>query len=146
MSRLISALVFISLAQGCSPEMLPFSSGQLEGTVVPAPSDWRPVASQEVVQLESQPADPYSVNLWVLGEESHLYVFAGGTKANWIEHIEVDPNVRMKVGDSIYELKADRVLDADEFEHFAQGWEAKYGRRPWNEDVNDTYLMRLTAR
>ena len=146
MLRFISALIFAALLQGCSQEMLPFSSGQLEGTVVPGPEDWRPVAAREVVQLESQPSEPYSVNIWVLGEESHLYVFAGGTKANWIEHIEVDPNVRMKIGESIYELKAERVLDPDEFERFAQGWESKYGRRPWNEDVNDTYLMRLTAR
>ena len=146
MNRVLGILAVL-LVTGCSSEMLPFSSGALEGgSVVPAPADWRGVAEREVVQLESQPSDPYSVNIWVLGEETHLYVFAGGTKANWIEHIEMDPNVRMKIGDSIYELVAERVTDADEFEHFAQGWEAKYGRRPWNEDVNDTYLMRLTAR
>ena len=147
MIRLVGVLGVLAILSGCSEESLPFSSGALEeGTVVEAPTDWRPVAQREIVQLESQPTDPYSVNLWVIGEESHMYVFAGGTKANWVEHIEVDPNVRMKIGDSIYELVAERVLDVDEFEHFAQRWEEKYGRRPWNEDVNDTYLMRLTAR
>lgn len=146
MIRILSFILMCSLIQGCAKENLPFASGALEGQVVPAPQDWRPVAQGEVIQLESRPSDPYSVNIWIIGEEKHLYVFAGGTKANWIEHIEVDPNVRIKIAEEIYELRAERVSDADEFEHFAQAWQAKYGRRPWNEDVNETYLMRLTAR
>lgn len=146
MIRVIVTVLLLVLTGACSEESMPFSGGALVGTLAAAPADWRTVTDREVIQLESQPADPYSVNLWVIGEESHLYVFAGGTKATWVEHIEVDPNVRMKIGDSIYELKAERVSDADEFERFAQSWEAKYGRRPWNEDVHDTYLMRLTTR
>ena len=130
----------------CSANMLPFSSGALEGDEVAPVADWTEIASVEVVQLESRPADPYSVNLWVLGDGAKLYVFAGGTKANWIEHIEVDPNVRLKMGEVIYPLRAQRVTDPEEFEVFAEGWKEKYGRRPWNDDVTDTYLMRLLPR
>ena len=137
-------LLMVALG-GCSADMLPFSGGELEGEVRQAPDDWTEIAAVEVVQLETKGPEPYSVNIWVLGYSEHLHIFAGGSRANWVEHIEVDPNVRMKIGDHIYELVAEQVTDADEFEVFAQGWEAKYGRRPWNEDVNETYLFRLTT-
>ena len=135
-------LLFVLLV-GCAKENLPFSSGELTGVVTPPPADWTAIAADEVVQFETRAPDPYSVNLWVLGQGQRLYVFAGGSRSNWVEDIELNPNVRMKIGDASYELTAARVHDADEFETFAQGWQAKYGNRPWNDDVRETYLMRL---
>ena len=111
-----------------------------------APADWRTVASADIIELESRPDDPYSVNLWVLGEATHLYIFAGDSRTTWVENIAANPHVRMKIGEAIYDLQAEQVTDAAEFERFAQGWEAKYGNRPRNEKVDETYLMRLTAR
>ena len=143
--RYTSVVVLLMLA-GCSSGWLPFSSGELEGVPAQAPDDWTQVASKDIVQLETDVDEPYSVNIWVIGEPTHLYVFAGASRANWIEHMEQNPNVRMKIGDAIYELTGVRVTDADEFERFAQAWDAKYGRRPRNENVDETYLMRLTAR
>ena len=104
------------------------------------------VASQEIVQLETNPADPYSVNLWIIGEEDRLYVFAGDNETKWVKHIVENPNVRLKLGGSIYELRAQRVTDADEFEWFAKAWDQKYGHRPRNEKVSETWLMRLLPR
>ena len=135
----------VGLTAGCSKDMLPFSGGMLEGEVSLAPADWTTVSSVEVAQLETKSPEPYSVNLWVIGHPEHLYIFAGGSRANWVDHIEANPHVRMKMGKEIYELVATQVTDADEFEIFAQGWKSKYGRRPWNDDVNETYLFRLTA-
>ncbi|MEM7097318.1 MAG: hypothetical protein AAF541_03590 [Pseudomonadota bacterium] len=144
---LFSMLVMGSLlTSGCSSGWLPFSSGQLEGVPTQAPADWTEVAAKEIIQLETNVDEPYSVNLWVIGEPTHLYVFAGASRAAWIEHIDKNPNIRMKIEDAIYDLVAERVTDAAEFERFAQSWEAKYGRRPRNENVDETYLMRLTAR
>ncbi|NKB99955.1 MAG: DUF385 domain-containing protein [Pseudomonadales bacterium] len=139
-----TVLLLCALLTGCSEENMPFSSGELTGVVTPAPADWTEIASVEVVQFETRAPDAYSVNLWVLGQGDRLYVFAGGSRSNWVEHIEVNPNVRMKIGAAIYELTASQVHDADEFEVFAQGWEAKYGNRPWNDDVSETYLLRLS--
>ena len=75
-----------------------------------------------------------------------LHVFAGDNRANWVEDIEQNANVRLRAGNEIYELEAQRVSDADVFERFAQAWEAKYGSRPRNENVTETYLYRLQAR
>jgi len=60
--------------------------------------------------------------------------------------METNPNVRLLSGGNLYELAGARVTDADEFEWFAQAWEAKYGNRPRNENVAETWLMRLRPR
>lgn len=130
---------------GCA-DYLPTASGELEGTVATAPASWTSVAQQDIIQLESQPSDPYSVNLWVIGEDERLYVFAGDNYTTWVEHIDADPKVRLKMGGVIYLLSASRVTDAQEFEWFAQAWDKKYGHRPVNENVGETYLMRLQPR
>jgi hypothetical protein len=143
---MLNYLLVSLLVSACSGGTLPISSGELAGTVVPNPTDWREVADVDVVQLETRPASPYSVNLWVIGEPTHLYVFAGGSRSNWVEYIEADSNVRLGINGAIYELKAERVTDADEFAKFADAWKLKYGHRPRNESVEETYLLRLTSR
>ena len=131
---------------GCSSDAIPFSSGALAGQVVPNPVTWDAALAAEVVQLETNVDAPYSVNIWVIGKGDTVYVFAGDNRTNWVEHIEVNPDVRLQSGSNIYELTAERVNDAEEFERFASEWEAKYGRRPFNEDVSETYLLRLSPR
>lgn len=144
--RLLFAGLLAGCLAGCSADWVPFSGGALEGPVASPPEDWRTVVVDEVIRLESQPSDPYSVNLWVVPREGWLYVFAGANRANWIEHIEQDPRVRIRAGGRIYELRADRVNDAEEFAAFAQSWQDKYGSRPRTESVTETWLMRLSPR
>jgi len=141
--RLLFILILLSTT-GC--DLIPFSSGQLEGTLTAPPSDWSEVASADVIQLETQPNDPYSVKLWVIGKGPDLYVHAGANRANWVEHIDVDPNVRLLIGEALYELQAQRVETQSEFDAFADVYELKYGNRPRNENVGEAYLFRLLPR
>jgi len=61
------AIVYALLGiQGCA-DVIPFSSGALEGTVVANPVDWTPVGEPNIIQLETQGEKPYSVNLWISG-------------------------------------------------------------------------------
>lgn len=130
---------------GCA-DYLPTASGELSGAVATPPLSWTEVSQQEIIQLETQAADPYSVNLWIVGEGERLYIFAGDSYTTWVEHIDANPEVRLKIDESIYLLSAARVTNAEEFEWFAQAWEKKYGNRPRNENVAETYLMRLSRR
>jgi hypothetical protein len=125
---------------------IPFSGGALEGTVAPPPTDWSEVASAKIIQLETQPEDPYTVKLWVIGTGQLLYVHAGANRSTWVEHIEVNPDVRLLIETTIYELRASRVEDAVEFNAFSDVYEAKYGNRPRNENVSEAYLFRLEPR
>ncbi len=108
--------------------------------------DWTEVASAEVIELETNPADPYSVKLWIIGMGPNLYVHAGANRATWVEHIEQDANVRLLIEASLYELSAVRVENAEEFAAFADLYEVKYGNRPRNENVTEAYLFRLLPR
>jgi len=143
--NIVLLAIALTALGGCA-EYLPFSSGGLEGAVAETPASFEEIGRQEIVQLETNPTDPYSVNLWVIGNKDSLYIFAGDSETTWVQHIAVDPNVRLKIGESIYELAATRVTDAEEFENFAQAWESKYGNRPRNENVDETWLLRLSAR
>jgi len=142
---IIAALLSVLLLSACS-EYLPISSGALQGTVTKNPQQWSEVAATKIIQLETGGAQPYSVNLWVIELQGNLAVFAGDNRSTWVENIEKNPEVRLRAKKLIYELSATRITDADTFELFAQAWQVKYGNRPSNELVDETYLFRLTAR
>ena len=94
------------------------------------PASWSFTDAVTTVQLETRPADPYSVNIWVIAMDPNLYIHAGANRSAWVEHIEADPKVRVRVEDSIYELAAARVDAQEEFDRFSDAYEKKYGMRP----------------
>jgi hypothetical protein len=131
---------------GCGGPFVLLPGGALEGSTVDTPDDWAFTDAVNTVQLETRPADPYSVNIWVIAMEENLYVHAGANRATWVENMEADPNVRLRVNESIYELVASRVDGQGEFDRFSDAYEQKYGRRPRNENVAEAYLFRLGPR
>jgi len=141
----LASLVLLLLVLGCGPFVL-IPGGELSGGVTEVPNDWSFTKEISTVQLESRPSDPYSVNIWATGVGKDLYLHAGANRANWVEYIEADPRVRLRIEDRIYELRATRVEDPAEFKRFADAYEEKYGSRPRNENVREVYLMRLEAR
>ena len=122
------------------------SGGALEGRVAPLPLSLDRIIQDKIIQLETGGSEAYSVNLWVVEVEGYLHVFAGDNKAKWVENMEQSSDVRLRSGDEVFELEAGRVSDPEVFELFAKAWEAKYGNRPRNEDVEETYLYRLRPR
>jgi len=140
------ALLLAAPIAGCERPFLLLPGGALEGPTAPAPASWSFTDDVKTIQLETRPAEPYSVNIWVIALGEHLYVHAGASRNAWVEHIEGDPRVRVRVGDSIYELAAARVEEQAEFDRFSDAYEKKYGRRPRNENVAEAYLFRLGAR
>ncbi len=98
------------------------------------------------VQIETRPEDPYSVNIWITASEGALYLHAGANRATWVEHLEADPRIRVRVEDRIFELASVRVTSEDEYSTFANAYETKYGVRPRNENIAEIHLLRLQAR
>jgi hypothetical protein len=143
---LLLALLLIGPMAGCGGPLFLLPGGALQGTTVPTPTSWSFTDDVKTVQLETRPADPYSVNIWVIAIDEHLYVHAGANRSAWVENIEADTNVRLRVDDSIYALVASRVEGQEEFDRFSDAYEAKYGRRPRNGNVAEAYLFRLAAR
>ena len=148
---LTRSVFFLSLClaaplTGCGGPFVLLPGGALEGTKVPTPDSWAFTDAVDTVQFETLPADPYSVNIWVIALDENLYVHAGASRSTWVENMEADPNVRLRVDDSIYELAASRVESQQEFDRFSDAYEKKYDRRPRNENVEEGYLFRLGAR
>ena len=145
MRKFTTAILLGLLVTGCA-EYLPISSGALAGRVLPLPPSLDRITQDKIIQLETGANEAYSVNLWVVEVSGYLHVFAGDNKATWVENMEQNSNVRLRSGDEIFELEAIRVNDPEIFEFFAEAWEAKYGNRPQNESVEQTYLYRLRPR
>ncbi len=144
-SRLI-ALASILLVIGCGGPFLLLPGGKLDGIAAPAPGDWSFSDQVDTVQLETQPEDPYSVNIWAIGLGHFLYVHAGANRTTWVEHMEANSDVRIRVEDKLYDLRASRVDGQEEFAQFSDAYEVKYGSRPRNENVAEAYLFRLEPR
>ena len=143
---LFAAALLITISLSACSEYLPVSSGALTGTLTTTPPQWTDVGATEIIQLETRAKDPYSVNLWVVELTGDLFIFAGDSRTTWVENIDQSSDVRLQANSLIYELSATRVTNPDKFELFAQAWERKYGNRPQNENVDETYLFRLQPR
>jgi len=140
------ALSLAAPLAGCGRPFVLLPGGALEGKAVPLPESWAFTDEVNTIQLETRAADPYSVNIWVIALGEHLYVHAGANRSAWVENLEADPKVRLRVNDSIYELAAARVAEQAEFDRFSDAYERKYGRRPRNGNVTEAYLFRLGPR
>jgi hypothetical protein len=143
---LLLALALAAPLAGCGGPCVLLPGGALEGANRATPGNWAFTDEVKTVQLETRPADPYSVNLWVVALDDGLYIHAGASRSTWVEHIETDPAVRLRVDEAIYELRASRVASQEEFDRFSDAYERKYGRRPRNENVDEAYLFRLGPR
>ena len=143
-SRFAAIIAVFVVASAC--DYVPFSSGALDGPVVAVPDDWSMLDDIDVIEIETNPNAPYSVKLWIVGSTDGLFIHAGDNRTTWVEHLEDDPRLRLKAHGTIYELTAERVLNQDTFATFMVVYDAKYGSRPQNENVDEVYLYRLMAR
>ena len=123
-----------------------FSGSELQGSVVEPPSTWQFEKDGGFAEFETRPEDPYSVNLAYVQIEGRLYVYAGDTRTNWVQHIEKNPLVRIRIDEVIYPVKAVRVHDDSELRQFASVWA---GRSVFQRDpmqVAEVWLYRLEKR
>lgn len=141
--KLTVLTLLIGLA-GC--EYIPFSGGQLQGQLSSPAPGWPEIADAQVIQIETNPTEPYSVKLWVVVLNGMPYIHAGKNRATWVEHLEQDPSLKLGYAGKLYELRAERVTTQEEFDRFAALWEEKYGNPPRNLIVSDVYAYRLTSR
>lgn len=143
MLTVLSALVLF----GCEP-MGPLPGGPLSGEVQPAPDDWSALGGVEIVQLETRPDDPYSINIWGVGLGKHYYIASGGGgESKWVGYIQANPNVRLRIDDSIFELNAVRVTDEAELSRTTKQFYKKYDMESQGDEAAaEAWLFRLARR
>ena len=111
------ATVALLLALGCGP----VPGGALSGVVTPTPAAWTEALGGEraLCEIESRPAQPHSIQLECfvrdgqLFVQSHRWALAAwwpveSWAAIWLEQ----PDVRVRIGEQLFELRAVRVTDA----------------------------------
>ncbi len=140
-----AALVICSLLllAACEP-IGPLPGRALSGEVVPAPEDWDEVDDAEVVQIEM--VGPYSVNIWGVAAGDAYYIAAGqGDETRWVNRIRRSDEVRLRVEEDVYELRAIEVTDQAELQVVGEAYADKYDLEA-EEDFPDVIVYRLEPR
>ncbi len=159
--RFTLALMVLSMTACSGPKLFVVPGGALRGTVTSgAVEDWGFGDSLGRVQLETRPDAPYSVHLFGVGSGAAFYIASQGWRASvgggperarWVPHIEADPRVRLRVGETLVERKAVRVMEEAELVHVRELFEAKYGDDAqnwgfWLREDGPPWVYRLEAR
>ena len=97
---IIVATLFVS----CSNPVAVIPGGELSGQTQTPPPDWTDVP--RIIQVETRPADPHSINIWSVGIGRDLYIATGTDGTTWSEFIDTNSKVRARIGSSLYELNA----------------------------------------
>ncbi len=144
-SRLLAAFAVVA-ATACGGPFVTIPGGRLSGPVVPPPKSFDFARDAGTVQLETRPEDPYSVNIACAVVDGRPYVSAGDNRARWVEHMDADPLVRLRIEGDVYELRAERVVDEGEMRAFADAW-LELGA--WARDpttLDEAWVYRLDPR
>lgn len=146
------ALTVIAMAwvaatgSACGGPFVVFPGGALSGETKPVPESWSFAGDYGTMQLETNPREPYSVNIAYTIEGGVFYINAGDTETRWVKHISEDPRVRARIDGTLYEMRAVRVTDADEVARFGRAWTAQSMFRRDPTELDRVWLYRLVAR
>ena len=125
----------------CEPIVM-IPGGELSGVVTPVPADWSFTSDVETLQLETNPSDAYSVNIWGIGIDSRFYV-AGSKTSQWTENAAKDPRVRLRIDDKLYVMNAVMTEDESDFVAFTAALKEKYDHdiEPGQRDTSVLFLL-----
>ncbi len=112
-------LVIVVLLSGCATPFLTLPGGALRGPESEVES-FEFAAQYRLLQLETRPANPYSVYLRVIVRDGNLYVDATHRR-RWHRHIEEDNRVRIKLAGNVYKAVAEKVISPEEVAGFIKG-------------------------
>jgi hypothetical protein len=146
-SLLLGLVLAAGIGVGCNGPTGVLPGGALSGGVALAPSDWSAVLDYGTCQLETRPADPYSVNIVCTVVEDSVYLNAGNTETKWAVNIAADPAVRVRIDGTLYEMTAERVADDAEIAAFGDAWisQSSFRRDPTELD-GEVWIYRLVSR
>jgi hypothetical protein len=91
--------------------------------------DWSFTLDAEEIFIETVTSYwiPHSVTAWCVTVGSELYVAADDAdQKSWVANVARDPNVRLKIGDKVYEQKLVPVTDAATIASIDSGFARKY--------------------
>ena len=131
---------------GCNGPFILLPGGQLDGTLEPTPKSWDFVGAYGTFQLETQPRDPYSVNIAYTVIDGQMYINAGDSETQWVKNIAADSNVRVRLDQKLYDVRAERVTDRATLQAFSKAWTEQSIFRRDPMELEKVWIYRLVAR
>jgi len=129
---------------GCVP-LGPIPGGALSGDVFPPPRDFGSLRPYGTIQLETRPADPYSVNAYAAAIGPHVFIGCR-PDSRWLPYVLENPDVRLRVNGRVYELRAERSENPAEREAFFADLRTHYDWSPNDEDRATALILKLGPR
>jgi hypothetical protein len=140
------APLLVAAAIGCNGPFVLLPGGALDGETRPSPADWTFAGDYGTCQLETRPADPYSVNIAFTVLDGRLYINAGDTETRWVRNITENPRVRLRLDGVLYELRAERVSAPAEIAAFGEAWTSQSMFRRDPTRLDEVWIYRLVPR
>ena len=131
-------LVLLFLLAACQPsDQRP---GQwLRGTVADGlPDSWAFTDDhgEIFVEVATPYLVPHSVTIWCAQVDGALYIAARNPASKqWVEWMDAEPDVRLKIDERIYSVSAHEVTDADRIARVREAYGAKYALGPAGPDA-----------
>ena len=140
LAMLMATLLFLYLNRSDPYAIIP--GKQLRGEEVTAPiDDWSFVKEVRTVTNEVRPSDPYSVNTGYVLREGALYIVSGsGGESRWAGFLIQDPNMRIRVGEKLYPVRATHEEDPEVIRELH---EIRRRRNPSQEEPTPEEIARL---
>jgi hypothetical protein len=105
---------------------------QLSGQLVAEPvTDWSFTRDQREILIETRTPYwiPHSVTISCADADGQLFIGSRNPVGKrWVNWVERDPNVRLKIVDRLYEVRLARVTDAPQIEKIRAAYAAKRER------------------
>ena len=138
----VAGLALALLATACSIEPSGERPGLwISGEVSHEPvSDWAFTDEIREILIETRTwyFVPHSVTIWCVSIDGELYVGASSPdypkERHWIRNARRDPNVRLKIGDAVYERRLELITDQERTDFV----DSFYGRK-YDYDVTVDY-------
>ena len=107
------------ILSACGGPLGPLAGGELSGEEAsPTNGDWSFAKDVEVIQLETRPSEPHSINIWTGVLDKQLYLpsslISGDenpAERGWVQHVTADPSVRLRIDGRVYTAQAVRVTN-----------------------------------
>jgi hypothetical protein len=133
MFRLLRGLIAIALVAGFTACIDPADQRpglRLGGEVATElPADWRFTDEHKEIAIEvaTPYLIPHSVTIWCATEGQGLYVAARDPdEKRWPGWVAEDPNVRLKIGEQVYEASLSVIGDSGQLAKLRRAYAAKY--------------------
>jgi len=149
----VACLALALLAAGCTLEPRGERPGfGLSGEVARDPvSDWSFTDAIEEILIETQTGYgiPHSVTIWCVAIDGDLYIGASAPdfpkERYWVENVRRDPDVRLKIGDRIYERRLELISDPARTDFVNRAFGRKY-HYDVDEDTDPVVYFRVLGR